>query len=219
MPKIQKPKTFQDREVTRPRAPTPESFLGKSGGVFPPAPPTQTTAAPDDLRVHTPETFQGMGRPGGRLSPVPPSSRLGSNTPLPESFDLLIEDMEVLDPFEDQELFASPIQSILNDIISTPGFDAALCSDSDGALLQFSGIFDAEMHCAVTSIATRHVSNMLDILGLGDVVSASMSAPQQSHYFDHIEGGFIYATGPAQRSPHQALQKLKKLTSNAKGVL
>jgi CheY-like chemotaxis protein len=90
-----------------------------------------------------------------------------------------------------------------------PAISAIACADQEGSVLDFAGPFDAETACAVATIASRPITEIVGELGLGDLQSWCVSMGENTWYVVHQARQVFVAQGGASKNPTTVLRKVE----------
>lgn len=94
-------------------------------------------------------------------------------------------------------------------LTGVPAISAIACADQEGSVLDFAGAFDAETACAVATIASRPITEIVGELGLGDLQSWCVSMGDNTWYVVHQARQVFVAQGAASKNPTTVLRKVE----------
>lgn len=90
-----------------------------------------------------------------------------------------------------------------------PAISAIARADREGSVLDYAGAFDAETACAVATIASRPITEIVGELGLGDLQSWCVSMGDSTWYVVHQSRQLFVAQGTANKNPTTVLRKVE----------
>jgi predicted regulator of Ras-like GTPase activity (Roadblock/LC7/MglB family) len=99
---------------------------------------------------------------------------------------------------------------------AVPGLQAAARADDQGNVLEAAGALDAEITCAVVALCSRHVRELADLLGGGEVQRWSLVTQKTTLCVTPVRGGFVAATGAAAKNPDALSRALTQAVADAK---
>ena len=94
-------------------------------------------------------------------------------------------------------------------LTGVPAISAIACADQEGSVLDYAGAFDAETACAVATIASRPITEIVGELGLGDLQSWCVSMGDNTWYVVHQARQLFVAQGGANKNPSTVLRKVE----------
>lgn len=94
-------------------------------------------------------------------------------------------------------------------LTGVPAISAIACADQEGSVLDYAGSFDAETACAVATIASRPITEIVGELGLGDLQSWCVSMGDNTWYVVHQSRQLFVAQGSLNKNPSTVLRKVE----------
>jgi CheY-like chemotaxis protein len=94
-------------------------------------------------------------------------------------------------------------------LTGVPAINAIARADKEGSVLDYAGAFDAETACAVATIASRPITEIVGELGLGDLQSWCVSMGENTWYVVHQSRQLYVAQGTASKNPTNVLRKVE----------
>lgn len=94
-------------------------------------------------------------------------------------------------------------------LTGVPAISAIARADQEGSVLDYAGAFDAETACAVATIASRPLTEIVGELGLGDLKSWCVSMGDNTWYVVHQSRQLFVAQGAASKNPTTVLRKVE----------
>lgn len=166
-----------------------------------------------DAARRSDESKKRQHAPGPALevaSPPPPSTPVQRAVPRPNPPPLRRERPE---SSTQKEKSMSPDSSKPPEsqriLTGVPAISAIACADQEGSVLDYAGSFDAETACAVATIASRPINDIVSELGLGDLQSWCVSMGENTWYVVHQARQMYVAQGAANKNPTTVLRKVE----------
>lgn len=94
-------------------------------------------------------------------------------------------------------------------LTGVPAISAIARADQEGSVLDYAGSFDAETACAVATIASRPITEIVGELGLGDLQSWCVSMGDNTWYVVHQSRQLFVAQGTVSKNPTTVLRKVE----------
>lgn len=178
-----------------------------------PAPPSTAAAAPTPAQASAPPLPANRAIPRPNL---PPPRRERPETPAP-ALEVNVNKPGVQSKstisLQHKEKGMSSDTSRPPDsqriLTGLPAISAIARADQEGSVLDYAGAFDAETACAVATIASRPITEIVGELGLGDLQSWCVSMGDNTWYVVHQSRQLFVAQGNASKNPTTVLRKVE----------